>query len=73
MSKNFDEIVRLQSEKIEEWIREIRGEKLQRIAEGTSSAPRLVSSSAASFPVGFNRLQCLSFLSGCCQGRKYKN
>ena len=50
MSKNFDETVRLQSEKREEWIREIREERLQGIAEGTSSAPRLASSSAASFP-----------------------
>ena len=49
-SKNFDESVRLQSEKRQEWIREIRGERLQRIAKGTSSAPRLASSSAASFP-----------------------
>ena len=42
MSKNLDETVRLQSE--------IRGEKLQGIAEGASSAPRLASLSAASFP-----------------------
>ena len=50
MSKNFDETVRLQSEIRREWIREIRAERLQWIAEGASSAPRLVSSSAASFP-----------------------
>ena len=50
MSKNFDETVRLQSEKSKEWIREVRGERLQGIAEGASSAPRLASSSAASFP-----------------------
>ena len=65
MTKNLDEIVRLQSEERQEWIREIRGERLQRdtrdkrreiaeglqgIAEGASSAPRLASSSAASFP-----------------------
>ena len=50
MSKNFDETVRLQSEKRQEWIREIRGERLQGIAEGASSAPRLASSSSASFP-----------------------
>ena len=50
MSKNFDETVRLQSEKREEWIREIKGERLQGIAEGASSATRLVISSAASFP-----------------------
>ena len=43
VSKNFDETVRLPSEKNEEWIREIRGEKLQAIAEGASSAPRLAS------------------------------
>ena len=48
MSKKLDETVCLQSEKREEWIREIRGERLQGIAEGTSSAPRLASSSAAS-------------------------
>ena len=48
--KNFDEIVRHQSEKRDEWIREIRGERLQGNAEGASSAPRLARSSAASFP-----------------------
>ena len=50
MLKNLDETVRLQSEKRKEWIREIRGERLQGIAESASSAPRLASSSAASFP-----------------------
>ena len=50
MSKNFDETIRLQSEKREEWIQEVRQKRLQRIAEGASSAPRLASSSAASFP-----------------------
>ena len=50
VSKNLDETVRLQSEIRREWIREIRGEKLQGIAESASSAPRLASSSAASFP-----------------------
>ena len=50
VSKHFDETVLLQSEKKEEWIREIRGERLQGIAEGASSAPRLVSLSAALFP-----------------------
>ena len=50
MSKNLDQTVRLQSEKRQEWIREIRGERLQGIAEGASSAPRLARSSAASFP-----------------------
>ena len=55
MSKNFDETVRLQSEKREEWIREIGEERLQWIVEGASSDPRLASSSAASFP---GRNQC---------------
>ena len=50
MSKNFDETVRLQSEIRQKWIREVRGERLQGIAEGVSSAPRLVSSLAESFP-----------------------
>ena len=50
MSENLDETVRLQSKKRQEWIREIRGERPRGIAEGASSAPRLVSSSAASFP-----------------------
>ena len=49
MSKNFDETVRLQSEKRQEGIREIRGERLQGIAE-VSSAPRLASLLAASLP-----------------------
>ena len=50
MSKNLDETVRLQSEIRREWIRKIRKERLQGIAEGASSAPRLASLSAASFP-----------------------
>ena len=50
VSKNFDETVRLQSEKRQEWIREIRAGKLQGIAESPSSGPRLANSSAASFP-----------------------
>ena len=50
MSKYFDETVGLQSEIRREWIREIRGERLQGIAEGASSAPRLARSLAASFP-----------------------
>ena len=50
MSKNLDETVCLQSDKRQEWVREIRRERLQGIAEGASSAPRLASSSAASFP-----------------------
>ena len=49
VSKNLDETVCLHSEKKEEWIREIREERLQGIAEGTSSTPRLAHSSAASF------------------------
>ena len=49
MSKNFDETVHLQSEKREEWIREMKGERLQEIAEGASSATCLASSSAALF------------------------
>ena len=40
-TKNFDETVRLQSDKRQEWIREIEGERLQGIAEGAHSAPRL--------------------------------
>ena len=50
MSKNLDETVRLKSEKREEWIREMREERLQGITEGTSSVLRLASSSAAWFP-----------------------
>ena len=50
MSKNSDETVRLQSEKREESIPEIREERLQEIAEGASSAPILASSSAGLFP-----------------------
>ena len=50
MSKNVDETVRLQSEIRRGWIREIRGERLQGISEGASSAPRLASSSTMLFP-----------------------
>ena len=50
MSKNFHETVRLHSEMRREWIQDIRGERLQGIAEGASSALLLASSSAASFP-----------------------
>ena len=50
VSKNFDGTVRLQSEKRQEWMREIRGERLQGIAKGASNAPCLASSSAVSFP-----------------------
>ena len=46
----FNKTVRLKSEKREEWIREIREERLLGIAEGTRSVTRLASSSAASFP-----------------------
>ena len=49
MSKNFDETVHLQSEKKQEWIREVKGKRLQGITEGASCAPRLASSSSASF------------------------
>ena len=56
MSKDFNETVRLQSEIRREWIREIRGERLQGITENTSSAHCLASSSAASFP---GRNECL--------------
>ena len=49
MSKNFDETVCLQSEIRRQWIREVRGERLQGIVEGASSAPCLASSSAKSF------------------------
>ena len=45
VSKYFDETVRLQSEIRRGWIRE----RLQGIAEGSSGAPRLASSWAASF------------------------
>ena len=50
VSKNLDETVRLQSKKREDWIREIRGKRVQGIAEGASNAPGLASSSAVSFP-----------------------
>ena len=50
MSKNFEETVRLLSEIRQELIREITGQRLQAIVEGASSAPRLASSSAVSFP-----------------------
>ena len=50
MSKNFDETVLIQFKKRQEWIREIRGERPQGIAEKTSSAPRLASLSAPPFP-----------------------
>ena len=49
MSKYLEETERLESEIRREWIREIGGERLHGRAEGASSAPRLASSSAASF------------------------
>ena len=60
VSKNFDETVRLQSEKREEWILDLRGERLQGIAEAMSSVSWLASLSAASF-FGINecpRIHC---------------
>ena len=54
--KKFDETVRLQSEIRQKWIRKVREERVQEIAEGTSSAPRQASLSAASFP---GRNECL--------------
>ena len=56
MSKNFDEIVRLQSQKQESWTQELIGERLQGIAEDASRAPRLASLSAALFS---GRNECL--------------
>ena len=41
VSKNLDETVRIQFEERREWIREIRGERLQGIAEGANSTSRL--------------------------------
>ena len=49
MLTNLDESIQLQSEKREERIREIKGNRLQGTAEGRSSAPGLASSSAALF------------------------
>ena len=39
MSKNLDETVRLQSEKRQEWIREIRGERLQELQRAQVALP----------------------------------
>ena len=50
VSKYFDEKVRLQSEIRQEWIQEVRGERLEGIAEDASSTPHLASSAAALFP-----------------------
>ena len=52
----FRRAVRLQSEKRQEWIQEIRGDTLQGIIERAGSAPHLANSSAASFP-GKNECQ----------------
>ena len=49
-SKNLGETVRFQSEKKQEWIREVSGKKQPLVSEGTSTAPRLANSSAALFP-----------------------
>ena len=54
MSKNLDKTIRIQSEKKRQWIRKIRGERLQGITEGTSSAPSLASFLSGSFP-GINK------------------
>ena len=56
LSKKLEKTVCLQCERRKKWIREIRGERLQRIAKSTNSASRLASSSAASFP---GRNECL--------------
>ena len=50
VSKNFDGKVSLQSKKREEWIREIREQRLQEIAEETNSASHLASLSAKLLP-----------------------
>ena len=51
MSKNLDETVRFQSEKRSSgYQKEEKRERLQGVAEGTSSAPHLASSSDALFP-----------------------
>ena len=49
VSKILDETVHFQSEKTQEWIQEIGGERLQGITESASSAPRLTNPSAALF------------------------
>ena len=69
MSKYFEETVCLQSEKRREWIREIRGERLQGIAEGASSAPRLASSSAVLF---LGRNECLGIHCSLINRRREK-
>ena len=48
MSKNLDETVGFQSERREEWVREVTGETLLGTAKGRSSTPRSANSSAVS-------------------------
>ena len=55
MSKNLHEAIRLQSEKRKEWIREMKGKRLQGIAEGMSRTVDLANSSFVSFS---ERNQC---------------
>ena len=50
MSTKLDETVRLQSEKRQEWMPEVRGERLQGYVKGTSSAPLLANLLAGLFP-----------------------
>ena len=49
-SKNLDETVHFHSEKREEGIPEVRGDRLQGAAEGRSSALRQANSSVTSLP-----------------------
>ena len=56
MSKNLDATIPFQSKRKQEWIRKVRGERLQGITEGRSSAPRLANLSATSLP---RRNECL--------------
>ena len=49
--KNFDELVRLQSEKKVKWIRGVRNEKLPGAVDGSSSATPLANSLAVEFRV----------------------
>ena len=53
--------------KDKKWIREIRGERLQGIVEGTSSAFRLASSPAAPFS---GRNKCLGTHCSCTGGKR---
>ena len=61
VSKNFNQTVHLQFK--------ISGERLQRIAKGSSSAPHLASSSVASFP---SRNQCRGTHSSLIEQEKKK-